>query len=217
MEGITLYDKWDNFGQRRTDSGSFTFNNVLVKRYEIFGPAEPPENAFSTFLGIIAQLTKTYVYLGITQGAIEAAKEYTTTTTKPWITSGVNSASKDPYILYHYGEFWIQLQAAISLAEQAAQKAQSAWDKGLGLTYNERGEAAIAVFAAKALATRVGLDITNRIFEVMGTRATGNKHGFDRYWRDLRTFTLHDPVDYKLRAVGDWLLNNELPLITQYS
>ncbi|MBW4507736.1 MAG: acyl-CoA dehydrogenase family protein [Scytonematopsis contorta HA4267-MV1] len=216
-EGLISNEDWDNFGQRRTDSGSFTFNNVLVKRYEIFGPAEPPENAFSTFLGIIAQLTKTYVYLGITQGAIEAAKEYTTTTTKPWITSGVNSASKDPYILYHYGEFWIQLQAAISLAEQAAQKAQSAWDKGLGLTYNERGEVAIAVFAAKALATRVGLDITNRIFEVMGTRATGNKYGFDRYWRDLRTFTLHDPVDYKLRAVGDWLLNNELPLITQYS
>ncbi|RCJ20023.1 hypothetical protein A6S26_04635 [Nostoc sp. ATCC 43529] len=40
---------------------------------------------------------------------------------------------------------------------------------------------------------------------------------FDRYWRDLQTFTLHDPVDYKLRAIGDWVLNDQLPVITQYS
>ncbi|MCC5656840.1 hypothetical protein LC608_07530 [Nostoc sp. XA010] len=52
---------------------------------------------------------------------------------------------------------------------------------------------------------------------VTGTRATATKYGFDRYWRDLRTFTLHDPVDYKLRAIGDWVLNEQLPVITQYS
>ncbi|MDF5730954.1 MAG: acyl-CoA dehydrogenase family protein [Rhizonema sp. PD38] len=75
----------------------------------------------------------------------------------------------------------------------------------------------IAVFAAKAFATRVGLDITTNIFELMGTRSTASKYGFDRYWRDLRTFTLHDPVDYKLRDIGNWVLNQELPIVTQYS
>jgi len=101
---------------------------------------------------------------------------------------------------------------------------QAAWDKDTELTHQERGEVAMpaasfanAVSASKALATRVGIDITNRIFEVTGTRATATKYGFDRYWRDLRTFTLHDPVDYKLRAIGDWLLNEQLPVITQYS
>ncbi|MHC5729987.1 MAG: acyl-CoA dehydrogenase family protein, partial [Nostoc sp.] len=172
---------------------------------------------FSTFLGIIAQLTKTNVYLGITKGAFAAAREYTKTTTKPWITSGVDSATQDPYILHHYGDFWVEIQAAIALADQAAEKVQAAWDKDAELTYQERGEVAIAVSASKALATRVGIDITNRIFEVTGTRATATKYGFDRYWRDLRTFTLHDPVDYKLRAIGDWLLNDQLPVITQYS
>ncbi|XHR80583.1 MAG: acyl-CoA dehydrogenase family protein [Gloeotrichia echinulata GP01] len=216
-EGLTSNQDWDNIGQRRTDSGSFTFNNVLVYKDEIFGPTEPPDSAFSTFLGIIAQLTKTSVYLGITEGAVAAAREYTKTTTRPWITSGVDSASLDPYILHHYGEFWVELQAAIGLANQAAQKVQSAWNKDIYLTFAERGEVAIAVFAAKALATRVGIDITNRIFEVTGTRATSTKYGFDRYWRDLRTFTLHDPLDYKLKAIGDWVLNNHLPTITQYS
>ena len=85
------------------------------------------------------------------------------------------------------------------------------------MTLQERGEVAIAVFAAKAFATKVGLNVTNRIFEVMGTRSTATKYGFDRYWRDLRTFTLHDPVDYKLKDIGNWVLNREFPTVTQYS
>jgi alkylation response protein AidB-like acyl-CoA dehydrogenase len=76
---------------------------------------------------------------------------------------------------------------------------------------------AIAVYTAKAFATKAGLDITSRIFEVMGARSTTARYGFDRYWRDLRTFTLHDPVDYKLRDLGNWILNQELPIVTQYS
>ncbi len=127
------------------------------------------------------------------------------------------SATQDPYILRNYGEFWVELQAAITLADKAASILQTAWEKDVKLTHEERGEAAIWVFAAKTFATKVGLEITSRIFEVMGARATAKKYGFDRYWRDMRTFTLHDPVDYKLRDVGNWVLNYELPIVTAYS
>jgi alkylation response protein AidB-like acyl-CoA dehydrogenase len=216
-EGLVYNDDWNNIGQRRTASGSFTFDNVLVTQDDILGPPSVPDGAFATFLGIVAQLTKTSIYLGIAEGAFEAAKQYTLTSTRPWIASGVDSASKDPYILHHYGELWIDLKAAIGLSDQAAQKVQAAWEKGDSLTHEERGEVAVAVSAAKALATRAGLNVTNRIFEVMGTRSTASHYGFDRYWRDLRTFTLHDPVDYKLRDIGNWLLNHELPAVTQYS
>ncbi|UBF27248.1 acyl-CoA dehydrogenase family protein [Kovacikia minuta CCNUW1] len=216
-EGVVYNQDWDNMGQRRTASGSFTFTNVLVYADEVLGPPPSPDSASGTLLFLIAQLSKTYVYLGIAEGAFEAAKDYTTTSTRPWITSGVEQASKDPYIMHHYGEFWIQLKAAIALADQAAQQLQAAWEKGDALTFAERGEVAIAISVAKAFAARAGLDITNRIFEVMGARATAAKYGFDRYWRDLRTFTLHDPVDYKIRDVGNWVLNQEVPMVTQYS
>ncbi len=216
-EGVVSNQDWENIGQRRTDSDTFTFHNVLVKKDELLGPPNPPDSAFATFLGIIAQLTKTHVYLGIAEGAFAAAKQYTTNYTKPWITSGVDRILADPYILLHYGELWTELQAAIALADQAAAKVQQAWEKDINVTVEERGEVAIAVFAAKAFATRVGLDITTNIFELMGTRSTATKYGFDRYWRDLRTFTLHDPVDYKLRDIGNWVLNQELPIVTQYS
>jgi alkylation response protein AidB-like acyl-CoA dehydrogenase len=215
--GVVSQQDWDNFGQRRTDSNTFSFHDVLVKKDEVLGYPHPPEHAFSTFLGIIAQLTKTYVYLGIAQGALLAAKQYTLTQTRPWITSGVERAAADPYILHHYGELWTQLQAAIALSDRVAVEVQQAWNKDINLTSQERGEVAISVFAAKAFASKVGINITNRIFEVMGTRSTATKYGFDRYWRDLRTFTLHDPLDYKLRDIGNWVLNQELPLVTQYS
>jgi alkylation response protein AidB-like acyl-CoA dehydrogenase len=216
-EGLVNLQDWDNFGQRRTDSDSFLFEDMWVAQEEVFGYPTPPTHAFATFLGIIAQLTKTYIYLGVAEGALEAAIAYTRSTTKPWITSGVAHATQDPYILHHSGEFWVQLQGAIALADQTAQQVQAAWDKDVELTWEERGEVAIAVFAAKTLATRVGLDLSTRIFEVLGSRATSNKYGFDRYWRDLRTFTLHDPVDYKLKDIGNWVLNHQLPLVTQYS
>lgn len=216
-EGVSYNNNWDNMGQRRTASGSFKFNNVFVAADEILGPPPFPESAFSTFLFVVNQLAKTYVYLGIAEGAFEAARAYTTTMTRPWITSGVDSASKDPYIMHTYGELWTELRAAIALATQVAQEVQLGWEKTDTLTHQERGEIAIAVYATKALVTKIGLKITNQIFEVMGARSTSKCYGFDRYWRDLRTFTLHDPVDYKLRDIGNWVLNHELPIVTQYS
>ncbi|MCX7593817.1 MAG: hypothetical protein N2235_08660 [Fischerella sp.] len=61
------------------------------------------------------------------------------------------------------------------------------------------------------------MNITTRIFEVMGACSPATSYGCDRYWRNLQTFTLHDPVDYKLRDVDNWVLNREFPIVTQYS
>ncbi len=210
-EGVIVNEDWDNMGQRQTDSGSVTFSNVLIEKDEILLPS-PDNNVFKTIRSCLTQLTFTNIYLGIAQGAFAAAKEYTTTHTRPWLTSGVQSATSDPYILHHYGDMWVSLRAAIVLTEQAGELLQSVWEKELQLTALERGECAIAIATAKVAATRVGLDITNRMFEVMGARATTAEYRFDRYWRNLRTFTLHDPVDYKVRAVGNWALNDQLPI-----
>jgi alkylation response protein AidB-like acyl-CoA dehydrogenase len=215
-QGVTVNDDWDNMGQRQTDSGSVTFSEVLIEKDEILLP-HPDNSIFKTIRACLTQITFTNIYLGIAQGALEAAKEYTTTTTKPWLTSGVDSATQDPYILHHYGDMWINLQAVTALTDKAGELLQAAWDKQHELTAKERGECALAIASAKVAATKVGLDITSRIFEVMGARATASKYRFDRYWRNIRTFSLHDPVDYKVRTVGDWVLNSELPIPDFYS
>ena len=39
----------------------------------------------------------------------------------------------------------------------------------------------------------------------------------DRYWRNLRTHTLHDPIDYKIRELGTWALMERYLTPTFYS
>lgn len=214
---ISYNDDWQNMGQRRTVSGSYRFDDVQVSPQEIVGPPGDMNSAFPALVFSISQLAKVYTYLGIAEGALNEAKKYTLTNTRPWITSGVEKASQDPYILRQYGELWADLQAAIAIADKAAEQIQTGWQRGTQLTFEDRGSIAITVAAAKTTAIKAGLTITNQIFDLMGARATASHYGFDRFWRDLRTFSLHDPQAYKSREIGDWFLNQTYPMPSQYS
>ena len=215
--GIQLREDWDNMGQRQTDSGSARFDAVAVSRAEILATPGPLGSTFASLRPCIAQLVLANIYLGIAEGAFDIARVYTREQSKPWISSGVSRASDDPFVLRHYGELYTELAAARHLTDAAAVELDRAWQLGNALTPAQRGAAAVAVALAKAKTTRVSLDTTSRIFEVMGARATTAKARVDRFWRNVRVHTLHDPVDYKLRDIGAWALLDEAPKPTFYS
>lgn len=214
-EGIVYNHDWDNMGQRRTVSGSLTFQNVLIYPDELLGPLPKTRQTFASLLSVVAQMKKAYVCLGIAEGAFEAATAYTTTKSCAWVKG--EQATRDAYTLRHYGELWTKLQAANALLDRTAQQVQAAWDRGEQLTAAERGEASLAVEATNAFVIQVGLEVTTRIFDGMGARATATQCGFDRYWRDLRTYSLHNPIDYNYRDLGNWVLNQEYPVAGPYS
>ncbi|MDR2342734.1 MAG: hypothetical protein LBD84_06820, partial [Campylobacteraceae bacterium] len=110
-----------------------------------------------------------------------------------------------------------KLEGAKLLVAKANAQIDPLWQKAEKLTEQERGEFAIAAAVARVAATQVGLELTSRIFEALGSRATTSALGFDRFWRNLRTQTLHDPIDYKIYALGDFVLNGTLPIPTFYS
>lgn len=85
------------------------------------------------------------------------------------------------------------------------------------MTAEQRGEFAEWVASLKVVTTDTGLRITSGVFEVTGSRATSAKTGLDRFWRDLRTHTLHDPVAYKNRELGRYFLLGEYPELTWYT
>jgi len=215
--GITVMDDWDNIGQRQTDSGSVNFEKVRVEENELLTDPGPLSNPFACLRPLIAQLILTNIYLGIAEGAFNDAQHYTLREARPWKNANVNLTSQDPYILAHYGEFWVGLEAARALTNQAAEKLDTAWDKGLALTEEDRGLLATSISTAKVMATRTGLDITSRMFEVAGSRATHAGLRLDRHWRNLRTHTLHDPLDYKIKELGEWALTGSFPNPTFYS
>lgn len=216
-EGVQINNDWNAIGMRRTDSGSTEFRNVKVEPEDVLGVP----NAFvQAFVGSTrgslwtpaAQLVFSNVYLGIAHGALEAAREYTRTQSRPWTPAGIAKATEDPYIIGAYGKFAIALQGADAAAREAARLLQQAWDKGDAVSPAERGELMVKVSGVKALATQVALDITSGIFEVIGARGTHPKYGFDRFWRDVRTHTLHDPVSFKISDVGNYVLNGHYPV-----
>ncbi|MBC7978512.1 MAG: monooxygenase, partial [Myxococcales bacterium] len=94
---------------------------------------------------------------------------------------------------------------------------ERAWQRGDALTVDDRGRLAVDVAFAKVLASRAVLDITSKIFEVTGPGATGSAWGFDRFWRNARTLTLHDRLAYKIHDVGQWFLNEQWPTPSFYS
>lgn len=85
------------------------------------------------------------------------------------------------------------------------------------LTARARGELAEEVASVKVVTTDTGLRVTSGIFEVTGATSTKAKFGADRFWRDIRTHTLHDPVAYKNRELGRFQLLGEIPEPTWYT
>ncbi|QND45566.1 acyl-CoA dehydrogenase (plasmid) [Rhizobium lusitanum] len=218
--GYIANDDWDNIGQRLSDSGTVEFRDFPVYEEDFIAPpSEPdaPAPVLPTFNTPLIQLVFVNFYLGTAEGALEAALDYVRTTTRPWITSGVEKASDDPYILERVGEFTAALKASAALADSAAEAVQAALSRGRDVTAQERGEAAAEAYAAKVHATNVSLDITSRVFELTGARSTASSYRFDRFWRNVRTHTLHDPVFYKAKEVGEFVLNGKIPTVSLYS
>ncbi|WP_028221972.1 acyl-CoA dehydrogenase family protein [Paraburkholderia oxyphila] len=216
-EGIAVLDDWDNIGQRQTDSGTVTFERVHIAREELLADPGPLSTPYACLRPLLAQSILAHIYLGIGEGALAAAREMTLASPRPWISSPAPSAREDLYVLAHYGDFWLALEGARALGERAANALDSAWQRGPALTEDERGTVAIAVTAFKVAASRAGLEVAHRLFEVTGARATTAELALDRYWRNVRVHTLHDPLDYKVRELGDWALNDRLPTPSFYS
>lgn len=162
-------------------------------------------------------------YLGIAIGALEFAAKYTTTSTRAWPYGGDNKerATDEFYILERYGNFFAHLRAVEALADKAGDRLSELYERHSGdrlkVTAEERGEVAEWVASVKVVTTDVGLRVTSGIFEVTGARATSLKVGLDRFWRDIRTHTLHDPVAYKNRELGRYVLLHEYPEPTWYT
>ncbi|NWA28040.1 acyl-CoA dehydrogenase family protein [Pseudomonas gingeri] len=215
--GITLHDDWHNMGQRQTDSGSASFERVRVEESELLLDPGPLSTPFACLRPLIAQLTLTHMFLGIAEGAFEEARQYTLDETRPWFKSTVRDIRQDPYVLNHYGDFWVALEGVRLLVERAAGMMDRAWAKGQNLSSEERANLAIAIATAKVAANREGLALCSQLFEVTGARSTHASLRLDRHWRNLRTQSLHDPLDYKLQELGDWALNQTPPIPTFYS
>ena len=204
--GVALHDDWTGIGQRTTGSGTTVFEDVTVEADNVI----PFGDAFEcpTPMGPIGQIIHAAVDIGIGREAIAETIDFVRRHARPWIDSGVERASDDPYTIAQVGELVIRQNAAEALLVRAGILVDAAVREP---DEESVARASVAVAEAKALATEAALNAANRLHELGGTRSTLAVHGLDRHWRNVRTHTLHDPARWKYAAIGNYHLNGTKP------
>lgn len=220
--GIVFAGDWDSLGQRLTESGSVEIRNVRVDWASAAGFADRVFQplTYNTLNVPAIQLVFANFYLGIAQGALETASAYTRSSTRAWPYGGDNKerASEEWYLLEGYGELQSKLWADEALLDAAGAEISAVLHAPRDeLTERRRGEIAVRIAAGKLRIVDDGLEVATKVFELTGARASAGSVGLDIFWRNLRTHSLHDPIAYKKREVGEYVLLNQVPAPTWYT
>ena len=205
--GLRVVDDWSGFGQRTTASGTVLLNNVPVDAdlvVPIWRLGQTPG-----IQGAVSQLIQAAIDAGIARGALDDTISFVRERSRPWIDAKVERASDDLYVIADIGKLKIELHAAEALLRKAGQVLDQV--SAAPITAHSAARASIAVAQAKVLTTEVSLLVSEKLFELAGSRATLAEFNLDRHWRNARVHTLHDPVRWKYHAVGAWHLNGTLP------
>jgi len=204
--GVTITDDWDGFGQRTTASGTLVLDNVRVPQSHGF--RVPRGGGVALPLGAVPQLVHCAIDAGIARRAIDETISYVRNKARPWSGTGIERAADDPYILSAMGDLNVRLHAAEALLERGGLKLDAAFARP---SPEASGEATIALAEAKILTTEIALEAASKLFQLCGASSTRSSLSLDRYWRDARTHTVHDPLHWKFHAIGNFYLNGSLP------
>ena len=214
--GVTIHDDWDAMGQRTTASGTIEFENVHVPAGRIAEAdvllSMGADDA--TLPGVVPQNAFTSVMVGVAKNALRDAVGYVTTRSRPWFQADVERAADDPYVQWRIGKMQAQVDAADAVLERSLEALEYADESP---SPEARGDAAITVAKSRVVALEAALEVSQQLFQVCGSASTLSVYNFDRHWRNARTLSLHDPIDYKARAAGNNVLNDVYPDVSIYT
>lgn len=212
-QGLEIVDDWDYLGQRLSASNSLVYRNVRIEPADVLGPVT--DEPVATLLTPGIQLAFANFYLGIAQGALERGKQILLGRTNAWFLSAAETYSQDVVFQRTVGELKARTAAVAALAEKLGRR----FDQVLGgaVSQPQRAELAVEIAELKVVSTEVGVEVANRIFEVTGSSSTKSDLGLDLFWRNVRTHSLHDPVDYKKIEVGAYFLLGESQPLSLYT
>jgi SfnB family sulfur acquisition oxidoreductase len=205
-DGITIADDWSGFGQRTTGSGTTILKDVPVHPFSILSFSALFDRP--TSMGPFAQIMHAAVEQGIAEAALADTVQFVRASARPYKDARVERASDDPYTIAIAGELRIRVDASSALLARAGAFTDRAQAQPSVETV---AAASVAVAESKIASTEAALLVASKLIELAGSSATLAKHGLDRHWRNARTHTVHDPVRWKYRAVGDYWLNGVNP------
>jgi alkylation response protein AidB-like acyl-CoA dehydrogenase len=214
-EGVTIHDDWSGFGQRTTASGTTEFDEVWVPDELCLASPDSDGGGGGAVTSLNYQAVHTGVFVGIARNALDDAVGFVRERARVWYESPAEKASEDPYVLLHVGEMKSAVDAAELLSLRAAELCDVAADNPTD--GHARGEASVVTGEARKAAADAAMFAGSTLFQVGGAGSALSKYGFDRHWRNARTLSLHNPLDFKSAHAGDFLLNDRLPAVDSYN
>jgi SfnB family sulfur acquisition oxidoreductase len=210
-DGVVLDADWNVMGQRATVSGGARFDAVAVQPELVIDY----QQAFAVpqQLGARAQLVHTAIEVGIAGGALHDARWFVTDRARPFFEAARagwgETAAEDPHTTLRFGRLATRLRAAELLLADAAAVLDEIGRRPADPAAAARGS--IAVAQAKAFASEVAVQIGSELFSMSGASGADERHDLSRHWRNARTHSSHDPVDWKYHHAGAYLLSGVLP------
>jgi alkylation response protein AidB-like acyl-CoA dehydrogenase len=210
-EGVRFHGDWDQLGLRGADSSTVTFTDVRIGPDEIMHWGHDGVQVSATpFWTTFGAVYYSAVFLGCTLAALEAARDLARDQPRQVVSAGAKRTADDPLIQKEFGELWIKAEAALAYFERVIAELQVGWDNRAQLSEEGRGVLAVKTLGLRTFTSAVALEVTPRVYDFAGGRVTGSSYGLDRFWRDARMLTMHDPMLYSTRIVGDYGLNDKV-------
>jgi alkylation response protein AidB-like acyl-CoA dehydrogenase len=209
-EGVRLVDDWDGFGQRRTGTGTTTFTNVAVSADEVLADTPYDAEPVPTVQYASLQLYIHAVVAGILANVVDDGVALLRSRDRSFSHALTERPVDDPLHQRQLGVIASTayvaraavLDAAETIAAANASEVDGTPDAGLAAA------AQLAVAKVKVHLDDVAPEAATRLLELGGASAASRQRNLDRHWRNIRTITLHNPVAYKARVIGENLLHD---------
>ncbi|MGR3964429.1 acyl-CoA dehydrogenase family protein [Pseudomonas sp. 910_23] len=208
--GVVQRDDWDGFGQRTTGSGTSRFTDAVVETENLidFATRFKYQTAFY-------QLVLLATLAGIGRAALIDVGHQVRNRQRIYSHGNATHVSQDAQVQQVVGEVAALVYAAQASALKAAVPAQQAYLARFGGNDVAEHEANVAAEIESATAQVVVSDLiqraTSQLFNALGASDVRQGKALDRHWRNARTVSSHNPVIYKARIVGDWVINGTEP------
>ncbi|WP_167099134.1 acyl-CoA dehydrogenase family protein [Mycobacterium sp. DL592] len=208
-EGVRLVDDWDGFGQRRTGTGTTILNSVDVSPDEVLSDSPYDAEPQPTVQYASLQLYIHAVVAGVLQTVVDDGVELLRSRTRSFSHALAEAPVDDPLYQRLLGELASTAYVARAAVLDAAAAIEAATDSERdGVPDADLAtEAQLKVAKVKVHLDDVAPVAATRLLELGGASAASRQRNLDRHWRNVRTITLHNPVAYKARVIGQNLLH----------
>lgn len=208
-EGVRLVDDWDGFGQRRTGTGTTTLTDVAVAADEILSDTPYDAEPVPTVQYAALQLFIHAVVAGILANVVDDGVALLRSRERNFSHAVTERPTDDPLLQRQLGVLASTAYVARAAVLDAAAAIGAATDSAVDGIPDPRlaEEAQLKVAKVKVHLDDVAPEAATRLLELGGASAASRQRNLDRHWRNIRTITLHNPVAYKARVIGQNLLH----------